>query len=103
MGKYFQACIVVLLLSAFGLSAIADERGAIEDNEREVALNELPAHVLEAARKVRRGLFVQRATFELDEDIHFYLIYGSLYGDQLKISVRDDGEIMDVRSSKNDQ
>jgi hypothetical protein len=103
MNKYIQGCIIALLLSVFGLSAVADDRRGGADSEKEVPLNRVPAHVLEAAKTVKRGMFIQRVTFELEKDIHFYYIHGSLYGDQLKIAVRDDGEIMDVSSSKNDR
>ena len=72
------------------------------DDEHEVALEDVPAHVLEAALEAVSGVEITEAETEDDGGFHYDLT-GHVDGREVEIEISEDGEVLEVEWEDEDE
>lgn len=67
-----------------------------DDEEQPIALDQVPAHVLQAALKAVPGLIVEQAEMEVEEGVTVYDLEGTAAGEPVEVEVSAEGEVLEI-------
>ena len=90
--KLIKYSLIALLLAPLLASAESEDY-------REVSMNQVPEHVVKAAKSAKPGIYVTRVIQQQDNDDLIYNFYASQVGRHWVIMVRDDGQLLEVYES----
>lgn len=73
-----------------------------EENEQDVALNQVPPAVMKAAQAAVPGLVVTEAEMEVEGKLTTYTLEGTANGTEYKIEVTAEGKLLEVAMYENE-
>ena len=90
--------IAVLLMCVFGCASI---RSAFErEDEKDIALSDVPAEVVQAAQAAVAGITLTEASVEEEEGQVVYDLEGTANGTEYAIEVTADGKVLEVEEDE---
>jgi uncharacterized membrane protein YkoI len=67
-----------------------------DDDEQSIALDQVPALVLQAALKAVPGLIVEEAELEVEDGVTVYGLEGTAAGKEVEVEVSAEGQVLEV-------
>lgn len=94
----FRMSVLILGLAClpFGSVSMASEEAsaAASDVWAEVALNQVPGVVMEAAKARMPDAYFQKAIWVLEDDVKVYRLSGGYFRKEVTVYVREDGKYL---------
>ena len=79
-----------------------DEDDDDGDDEQAIALDQVPALVLQAALKAVPGLIVEEAELEIEDDVTVYGLEGTAAGKEVEVEISAAGQVLEIEWEEDD-